>query len=627
MRRATLLMLLMMFLVHGCGGGDNAVVENESPDKPETIEPTGTPAPSQGAEEASPHSTETPAANAPSTGTIFDRVPADTAAIISIRPSKAMNNPMFPAILKLIEDSNPQVNAEESLSDFEKNVGVKPESVEQILICFDGEILTAAGAMGMMFLQMGMGPGMGQLDPAFPVEEFAVAANGQVDIHPATSNELTPVAFQPGFEPPQTPPPPVILVQLVPEIDVQNILQSIPNGEPIDLQTGKGVKTADGVVLPLSDSQLIFGPQIDLETVPTDAGTGPISAALTRMEKQDIGIALDMQAVTKIIGQLQGDQPNPMIGLAMTFLQQVRTASIASDLEDTQLLQAKIDATNPDSAQGLQSMLNSYLAMGKQQFEKSKSQMPEHDEFRTLVSALVNNAAISTEGNLITVNVPRPEGFENLPDVIQQVAEMERKKAQEIYVPRNNMKQIGLAFHNYHDVYKSFPAADSNGVAEKLQGKGLSWRVHLLPFLEQAPLYEQFNLDEPWDSETNKALIEEMPEVFGTNPEGKTSIHVFTGEKGLFQEGEPGPGLRNITDGSSNTILAVRAGDDTAEIWTKPGGLEYNEDDPFAPLGNVGETFIALLCDGSIADISKSLDPAEFRKLIDPRDGQPVIFR
>ncbi|TWT43580.1 hypothetical protein KOR42_43980 [Thalassoglobus neptunius] len=627
MRRLTLLMLLMMCLVHGCGGGGDNVAENDSPEQPEKIEANAAPAPSQ--EEAEPltPSTETPVADAPSTGTIFDRVPADTAAIISIRPSKAMNNPMFPAILELITDSNPQVNSEEALADFEKSVGVAPEQVEQILICFDGEILTAAGAMGMMFLQMGMGPGMGQLDPAFPAEEFAVAANGQVDLDRATSDELTPVAFQPGIGPPQTPPPPVILVQLVPDVDIQNILDSVPEGEPIDLQTGKGVKTADGVVLPLSDSQLIFGPQIDLETVPTDAGTGPISAALTRMQKQDIGIALDMQTVTKVIGELQGDQPNPMIGMAMTFLQQVKTASIASDLEDSQLLQAKIDAINADSAQGLQSMLNSYLAMGKQQFEKSKSQLPEHDEFRTLVSALVDQAAISTEGTLITVNVPRPEGFENLPNAIQQVAEMERKKAEEIYVPRNNMKQIGLAFHNYHDVYKSLPAADSNGVAEKLQGKGLSWRVHLLPFLEQAPLYEQFHLDEPWDSEHNKTLIQEMPAAFGTNPDGKTSIHAFTGGRTLFQEGEPGLGLRDITDGTSNTILAVKAGDDTAEIWTKPGGLEYNEEEPFAPLGDIGDQFLALFCDGSITDIPKSLDPAEFRRLIDPRDGEPVNFR
>ncbi len=42
----------------------------------------------------------------------------------------------------------------------------------------------------------------------------------------------------------------------------------------------------------------------------------------------------------------------------------------------------------------------------------------------------------------------------------------------------------------------------------------LSWRVRMLPYLEGAALYEQFHLDEPWDSENNKKLIEKMPEVF-----------------------------------------------------------------------------------------------------------------
>ena len=65
--------------------------------------------------------------------------------------------------------------------------------------------------------------------------------------------------------------------------------------------------------------------------------------------------------------------------------------------------------------------------------------------------------------------------------------------------------------HNYHDTYGTFPPAATTDGADKPL---LSWRVAILPFLEQQPLYEQFHLDEPWDSPHNKTLIEQMPQVY-----------------------------------------------------------------------------------------------------------------
>src|SRR5206468_5253686 len=68
----------------------------------------------------------------------------------------------------------------------------------------------------------------------------------------------------------------------------------------------------------------------------------------------------------------------------------------------------------------------------------------------------------------------------------------------------NNLKQIGLAMHSYHDVYKRLPS----GAVQDKDGKALlSWRVHLLPFLEQEALFKEFKLDEPWDSDNNKKLL------------------------------------------------------------------------------------------------------------------------
>jgi prepilin-type processing-associated H-X9-DG protein len=137
----------------------------------------------------------------------------------------------------------------------------------------------------------------------------------------------------------------------------------------------------------------------------------------------------------------------------------------------------------------------------------------------------------------------------------------------------NNLEQIGLAMHKYRSVYNTFPPAYS----ESPEGKALlSWRVHILPFLQQKALYDEFHKNEPWDSLHNKSLICRMPTVY-TCPsgsralakEGKTTYLTPRGRATIFP-GAKAIKMQEITDGLSNTILVVDASDDAAVTWTKP---------------------------------------------------------
>lgn len=117
-----------------------------------------------------------------------------------------------------------------------------------------------------------------------------------------------------------------------------------------------------------------------------------------------------------------------------------------------------------------------------------------------------------------------------------------------------------------------------------------------------------------------------MPAVFkveGVEKPGFTSVHVFTGDDTAMGTDE-GVGLRDITDGTSNTILAVVAAADTAEVWTKPGGLEFNPDDPKKVLGKLGKEFLVLMCDGYVRYLKSDTDDDTLRKLIQINDGMPV---
>lgn len=189
----------------------------------------------------------------------------------------------------------------------------------------------------------------------------------------------------------------------------------------------------------------------------------------------------------------------------------------------------------------------------------------------------------------------------------------------------NNLKQLGLAMHNYHDIHKSFPARASFDS----QGKPLlSWRVHLLPFLEQQGLYKQFHLNEPWDSPHNRKLIPRMPAVY-QNPSapakpGMAHYLALVGKGAVF-EGNSGCGLAHITDGVSNTLLLVEVNPDRAVIWTKPEDLAFDPEKPLAGLGKAHPGgFLALFCDGSVRFLSETLDPTFFRRLVEKADGQPA---
>ena len=196
-------------------------------------------------------------------------------------------------------------------------------------------------------------------------------------------------------------------------------------------------------------------------------------------------------------------------------------------------------------------------------------------------------------------------------------------------VSSNNLKQIGLAMHNHLDAYKKFPAA---AISDKEGKPLLSWRVKLLPFVEGQHLYQQFHLNEPWDSEHNRKLVALMPSVYAdpANPalraSGKTRYVVPTGEGTMFQ-GSEGLKISEVTDGTSKTLLAVEAAPERAVIWTKPDDLPFDPKKPLEGLidhqGHVGG-FNAVFADGSVRLIHQGTDEETLRRLFNPSDGQPV---
>lgn len=192
----------------------------------------------------------------------------------------------------------------------------------------------------------------------------------------------------------------------------------------------------------------------------------------------------------------------------------------------------------------------------------------------------------------------------------------------------NNLRQIALACLNYESAYQRFPAAyslapDGNPL--------LSWRVAILPFIEEMELYDQFKRDEPWDSPHNIKLLEKMPAIFRSpNSKSRPGTTVYLGVGGpngaLGGRGQERKiRFADIVDGSSNTILAMETSDALAMEWTKPDDGILPEAFALEKLfGQYPDGTNAIRCDGSWGFLPATISQPSLKNLLQINDGNIV---
>ncbi len=202
----------------------------------------------------------------------------------------------------------------------------------------------------------------------------------------------------------------------------------------------------------------------------------------------------------------------------------------------------------------------------------------------------------------------------------------------------NNLKQIALALHNYHDTHKSFPPAyiaDENGRPMH------SWRVLILPFLESSPLHRQYRFDEPWDGPNNRRLAAFVPPPYQCPSQvyadgSRTSYLAVVGPRTAWPDAA-GSRLKDFVDGTPNTIMVIEA--DPYEVnWMEPRDLSYQQAVDlmsrvdFDRDGHVYEDFFwrhtpvrgTVLADGSVQFIPDGLDRDVAQSLLCVNDGFPT---
>ena len=391
------------------------------------------------------------------------------------------------------------------------------------------------------------------------------------------------------------------------------------------------------------DRNLIFGPEDVMRYVIDQTKDGTTAPSWSKEFQTVAGSQFCLVQDMNVFGSMMARQrsqggPDPFSSLAMFAPLWEKTKVATAGVQFGADSRATVTAwcNNKDGAvevqrtvQSLIPLAQNMMAANKQHLQRMpkevQGQMSAMFKFMDKLLSDIEVEVVSTDSGAnveLTVEtdaatIPLMVGL-TLPAI--QSARAAARRAQSV----NNMKQLGLAMHNYHSVHKKFPAAVMTAEDGKTK---YSWRVALLPYLEQKALYDAYNFTERWDSEANLKVLKQMPETFKHPSENAgtttSSYYALVGEGTGLGDGETAVKIRDMRDGTSNTVLLFDAR--RAIPWTKPEDIKYSADADLPKLGgyDVGG-FQALLGDGSVRMIANSVDEKTLRAMI-TRSGGEVI--
>ncbi len=329
----------------------------------------------------------------------------------------------------------------------------------------------------------------------------------------------------------------------------------------------------------------------------------PLPASILRL-------ACDLEESRDLLEEVQGFASMaapPEMQPLVDALPELSSLTVALDVNSAELLKLIATGRTAESAKAIRGLAEMLKGLFQQGAEQAGGGPPAMQGAAVLMQEIAGHSSIGEAANGATLTIKAPADFAGKieRDVMPGI-EAARTSVREI----NDVKQVLLSLHNFIDANSQFPqavAADPNG---------LSWRVHVLPYLEQQALFETAALDEPWDSATNKKLASAIPATLGTGGEG-TKIC------GVRHDKQPSA-FADITDGTSNTIAVVVMGE--PRPWTRNNDPTIDEVMAYVDsMDDVGGVVVGLY-DGSVRTLPASIEPETLRAMLTPAGGEVVNF-
>jgi len=351
--------------------------------------------------------------------------------------------------------------------------------------------------------------------------------------------------------------------------------------------------------------------------------SGPISDALKlASEKHGLVAGWNLGALPNELVTGLENQPETR---SFSPLYKARAATLIADLDKNLTIDVRFACDSANAAVDAERCIGLLLKLAGAGLESLTKQKKEDTDWLAPVLPFLKEVDKSIKGVKTTANGMEARAIlsmrADLP--VAEPIKMLLAKARESSARAqsiNNLKQIALAMHNYHNTHNGFPPA---AICDKKGKPLLSWRVALLPYLEQQDLYNQFKLDEPWDSEHNIKLAKKTVSVYmtpGVTKPGESNYRIFTGNGAVFDTIQQSR-LQDITDGTSNTLMVIQAAEGVP--WSKPDDLPFDPDkDAKKLLLWQNDITIGAMCDGSVRSFSKKMSEKTWKLIIQKADGQ-----
>jgi hypothetical protein len=333
------------------------------------------------------------------------------------------------------------------------------------------------------------------------------------------------------------------------------------------------------------------------------------------------------------------DRPTPMLtsSIFSPILDEAEILGLAASIDKEWSLVAMAKSKDAKGVSIIQETSQAGLVLMKTGLRelkwtlKSQPQTPDmpsdsNKAMEVLLSAgtkLAEGVKAQTDGGTVSMTTSIP--LTDIPIDSIASALMRARVAAERLQSANNLKQIAIAFHNFESTYGKLPHPTKS--PDPSHKHPVSWRVMILPYMEQEALYAQYKFDEPWDGPNNSKLLSIVPMQYrrpGTSGEATNTPYLsITGEDAMFQASKETL-LSDVQDGLGKTIMIVES--NSAVPWTKPDDLVYAKDKPLPVFGGFfDEGFHAAFGDGSVRFLSKSMPESVLRALLTARGGEQDV--
>lgn len=408
----------------------------------------------------------------------------------------------------------------------------------------------------------------------------------------------------------------VLAPNLPKDMTLDSLKRKVGNREYFDM-TDPNPKGPQRIAMHFLDNRslvIIEGFEQDIQILLGSENLKPVSGVIDRAKRIDLkttdlalvaskeGLAFPPQILTDVLAAFQ-ELPRD---LAAQIAEHFRALSVSLKMEaatGTPMLEAQFDALNEKGATDLVNLIDGRIVWGQTTLrsldEQAKQYLPFSVEF---ADNALNAMQIDSKGNLVRFVIDKFEGFDETFSKGVDTQKLMLQQTQLQQARHEQLSMIARAFLIYYQQHQKIPTTIRSEDGKAL----LSWRVALLPVMGGQELYDRFKLNEPWDSEANKTLLEAMPPIF--RPLGvetdlltqktKTIIRLFQSES--MPLADPKVKLEELENLQGTMLLASLLPSQAVE-WTKPEDLPWDIDKIDDYFGN---SFFAISFNGMVDAIT-----------------------